>query len=104
MNYRKLSHLPEEEKTVIKQLFEDFVGFFPDIPGETIAAHDDNDVGDAHIIKQHLYEMNPIKLAAVGQEVEYMLQIDIIEQTQNHWSSVYVLVTKRKDMQLLVLH
>ena len=55
---------------------------FPDIPDKTIAAHDDIDVGDAHIIKQHLYQMNPTKLAAVGQEVEYMLQNDIIEQTR----------------------
>ena len=71
--------------------------FSPDIPGETIAAHDDNDVGDAHIIKQHLYKMNPTKLAAVWQEVEYTLQIDIIEQTQNHWNSLYVLVRKCND-------
>ena len=101
ISYRKLSHLPEEEKTVyvIKQLVEDFVGLFPDIPGKTIAAHDDIDidVGDAHIIKQHLNQMNPTKLAAVRQEVEYMLQNDIIKQTQNHWSSLYVLVPKRND-------
>ena len=28
---RKLNHLPEEERTVIKQLVEEFVGLFSDV-------------------------------------------------------------------------
>ena len=91
---RKLNHLPEEERTVIKQLIEEFVGLFPDVPGKTIAAHHDVDVGDAHPIKQHPYRMNPIKLAAMRQEVQYMLQNGIIEQSQSQWSSPCILVPK----------
>ena len=91
---RKLNHLPEEERTVIKQLIEEFVCLFPDVPGKTIAAHHDVDMGDAHPIKQHPYRMNPIKLAAMRQEVEYMLQNGIIEQSQSQWSSPCILVPK----------
>ena len=91
---RKLNHLPEEERIVIKQLVEEFVCLFPDVSGRTIAAHHDVDVGDAHPIKQHPYQMNPIKLAAMRQEVEHMLQNGIIEQSQSQWSSPCILVPK----------
>ena len=91
---KKLSHLPGEEKTVIKQLVEEFTDLFPDVPGKTIAAHHDVDVGDACPIKQHPYRTNPTKLAAMRQEVEYMLQNGIIEQSHSQWSSPCVLVPK----------
>ena len=38
--------------------------------------------------------MNPIKLTAMRQEVEYMLQNGIIKQSQSQWSSPCVLVPK----------
>ena len=91
---RKLNHLPEGERTVIKQLVEEFVGLFPDVPGKTIAAQHDVNVGNAHPIKQHPYQINPIKLAAMRQEEKYMLQNGIIEQSQSQWSSPCILVPK----------
>ena len=50
---RKLNLLPEEERAVIKQIVEEFVNLFPDVPGRTIAAHYDVEVGDTYPIKQH---------------------------------------------------
>ena len=91
---KKLNHLPERERTVIKQLIEEFVGLFPDALGKTIAANHDVDVGDAHPIKQHPCRMNPIKLAALRQEVKYVLQNGIIKQSQSQWSSPSILVPK----------
>ena len=91
---RKLNYLPEEERAVIKQIVEEFVDLFPDVPGRTIAGHHDVEVGDAYPIKQYPYWMNPIKLTAMRQEVEYMLQNDIIKQSQSQWSSPCVLVPK----------
>ena len=38
--------------------------------------------------------MNPIKLVAMRQEVQYMLQNGIIKQSQSQWSSPYILVPK----------
>ena len=68
---------------------------FPDIPGRTIAGcHHDVEVGDTYPIKKHPYWMNPIKLTAMRQEVEYMLQNGIIEQSQSQWSSPCGLVPK----------
>ena len=76
---------------MIKQFVEEFVGLFPNVLGKTIA---DVDIRDAHPIKQHPYQMNPIKLAAMRQELKYMLQNGIIEQNQSQWSSPYILVPK----------
>ena len=91
---RKLNHLPEEERAIIKQIVEEFIDLFPDISGRTIAAHHDVEVGDDYPIKQHPYQMNPIKLTAMRQEVEYILQNGIIKQSQSQWSSPCVLVPK----------
>ena len=50
-----LSHLLEKERGVIKELVEEFSDLFPDIPGRTVAAPHDVDVGTTHPVKQHLY-------------------------------------------------
>jgi len=76
----KLSHLLEKEKNVIKLLVEEFFDLFPDVLGKTTAACHELDVGAAHPIKQHPYRMNPTKLAAMRQEVEYILQHGIKSQ------------------------
>ena len=47
----------------------------------------DVDVGNAHLIKQHPYRVNPIKLEKLRQEVQYMLDKDIIEPSQSNWGS-----------------
>jgi len=90
----KLSHLLEKERGVIKILAEEFSDLFPDFPGRTVAASHDVDVGTARPVKQHPYRMNPTKLEALRQEVEYMLRNGIIEQSHSQWSSPCILVPK----------
>jgi len=82
----KLSHLPAKEKGVIKQLVEEFSDMFPDVPGRTITPCHDVDVGTTRPVKQHPYQMNPTKLEALRQEVDYMLRNGIIEQSHSQRS------------------
>ena len=90
----KLSHLPKEEKDAIVELVHKFALLFPDVPGKTICACHDVDVGDARPIKQHAYRVNPTKLAALRKEVQYMLHNGIVKPSQSQWSSPCVLVPK----------
>ena len=70
----KLNHLPVQEKEMLKELLGEFATLFPDVPGKTIVAVHDIDVGNAPPIKQHPYRVNPVKLRLMRNEVEYMLK------------------------------
>ena len=72
----------------------EFVQLFPDAPGRTTAAIHDVDVGEAIPIKQHAYQVNPVKREYICKEVEYMLKNRIVEPSQSQWSSPCVLVPK----------
>ena len=91
---KKLSHLPEQEKMLIKSLLMKFVVLFPDVPGKTTLTSLDVDTGNVLPIKQHPYRVNPVKLMHMRNEVEYMLQNGLIEPSQSQWSSPCVLVPK----------
>ena len=70
---QKLQHLPEQEKTLIKELLGGFAALFPDVPGKTVLAFHDVDTGNALPVKQHPYKINPVKLMYMRREIEYML-------------------------------
>ena len=91
---QKLQHLPEQEKTLIKELLGEFAALFPDVPGKTVLAFHDVDTGNGLLVKQHPYRINPVKLMYMRSEIEYMLQNGIIEPSQSQWSSPCVLVPK----------
>ena len=59
-----------------------------------MAALHDNEVGDARLIKQYPYHLNPIKLQHLKTEIKYMLDNDIIELSSGEWSSPCILVPK----------
>ena len=54
----------------------------------------DVDVGQAQLIKQHPYRVNPVKLKAICDEVKYMLKNGIIEPSSSQWSLPCILVLK----------
>ena len=82
----KLSHLPKEEKNAIVELVHKFTVLFLDVPGKTICACHDVDIGDAQPIKQHAYKVNSTKLAALRKEVQYMLHNGVVKPSQSQWS------------------
>ena len=51
-------------------------------------------VGDSAPIKQHPYSLSPMKRELLAKKVQYMLQNDIIEESQSNWSSPCILVSK----------
>ena len=89
-----LQHLSDPRKDVIKGILQEFIQLFPDVPGRTIAAIHDVDIGGVMPIKQHTYRVNPAKRECIHKEVEYMLQSRIVEPSQSWWSSPCVLVPK----------
>ena len=54
----------------------------------------DVEIGDALPIKQHPYRVNPLKLDAMREEINYMLENDIIEPSNSDFSSPSMLVSK----------
>ncbi|XP_006813838.1 uncharacterized protein LOC100371911 [Saccoglossus kowalevskii] len=89
-----LSYLPESQRESFCELIFEFQHLCSDELGRTTLAWHDVDVGKAIPIKQAPYRLNPVKLAKVRKEVQYMLQHDIIEPSQSSWSSPIVLIPK----------
>ena len=52
------------------------------------------DVGDSTLIKQHPYKVSPMKRELLDKEIQYILENDIIEESQSNWSSPCILVPK----------
>ena len=75
-------------------MIREFSSLFLDIPGRTQVVYHDVEVGQAQLIKQHSYRVNPLKLQVIHKEVEYMLRNGIIEPSNSQWSSPCVLVPK----------
>ena len=90
----KLSHLTSTERMEMGQLLKEFQQVFGDVPKCTTCICHDVDVGEASPIKQHPYQVNPMKLEQMRKEVDYMLKNKIIEPSSSSWSSPCVLVPK----------
>ena len=90
----KLNHVLPDKRIPLIELLLKYKSVFPDVPNRTNVLMHDLDVGSVCAIKQHLYWVNPIKLEKLRQEVQYMLDKDIIEQSQSSWACPCVLVPK----------
>ena len=51
--------------------------------GQTTTAVHDMEVGDAMPIKQHIYQVNPVKHECIHKEVEYILQNGLVKLSQS---------------------
>ena len=90
----KLSHLPLVQRKELAEVITQYREVFPDVPSKTNLIEHDVDVGDSAPIKQHPYRVNPMKKELLDKEVQYMLENDIIEESQSNWSSPCILVPK----------
>ena len=64
----KLAHLPVRERTEVVKLIQEFTLLFTDTLGKTTAMMHDVDIGEASPCKQHLYQLNPLKLQHLQSE------------------------------------
>ena len=90
----KLSHLPSVQRKELAEVITQYREVFPDVPSNTNLIEHDVDVGDSAPIKQHPYRVSPMKKELLDKEVQYMLENDIIEESQSNWSSPCILVPK----------
>ena len=90
----KLSHLPLVQRKELAEVITQYREVFPDVPSKTNLIEHDVDVGDSAPIKQHPYRVSPKKKELLDKEVQYMLENDIIEESQSNWSSPCILVPK----------
>ena len=90
----KLNHLPPDKWIPPIELLLKYKSVFPDVPNRTNVLMHAMDVDNVCRIKQHLYQVNPINLKNLRQEVQYMLDKDIIEPSQSIWASPCVLIPK----------
>ena len=90
----KLSHLPLDQRKELAEVITQYREVFPDVPSKTNLIEHDVDVGDSAPIKQHPYRVSPMKKELLDKEVKYMLENDIIEESQSNWSSPCILVPK----------
>ena len=82
----KLSHLPSVQRKELAEVITQYREVFPDVPSKTNLIEHDVDVGDSAPIKQHPYRVSPMKKELLDKEVRYMLENDIIEESQSNWS------------------
>ena len=90
----KLSHLPLVQRKELAEVITQYREAFPNVPSKTNLIEHDVDVGDSAPIKQHPYRVSPMKKELLDKEVQYMLENDIIEESQSNWSSPCILVPK----------
>ena len=90
----KLSHLPSVQRKELAEVITQYREVFPDVPSKTNLIEHDVDVGDSAPIKQHPCRVSPMKKELLDKEVQYMLENDIIEESQSNWSSPCILVPK----------
>ena len=90
----KLSHLPLVQRKELAEVFTQYREVFPDVPNKTNLIEHDVDVGYSAPIKQHPYRVSLMKRESLDKEVQYMLENDIIEESQSNWSSPCILVPK----------
>ena len=90
----KLSHLPSVQRKKLAEVITQYREVFPDVPSKTNVIEHDVDVGDSAPIKQHPCRVSPMKKELLDKEVQYMLENDIIEESQSNWSSPCILVPK----------
>ena len=87
----KLSQLQQQQ---VPSLLLEFVNLFSNRLGRTSCVYHDVEVMGATPIKQHPYQVNPVKLQFLRKEFDYMLGNGIIQLSSSEWSSPCVLVPK----------
>ena len=90
-----MSHLSSGKRLELKQLILKYEHLFPDIPSKTDKIYHDVELIDgSKPVKHEPYRMNPAKQQILREEVQYLLDNDFIEASQNKWSSPCILVPK----------
>ena len=93
---QNLLHLCTTKREQLKELINENIHLFPNIPTRTNKIFHDVGVGDAIPVKQYQYRMNPFRKEYLQKEVKYLLENDFIEPSKNGWRSPCVVQDKTR--------
>lgn len=101
-SYDKLN---ESQKAIADNIIEQFkeISFERKGLGQTTLITHRIDTGDAQPIRQRYYRMSPEKQRILGEQVEEMLALDVVEPCESAWSSPVLLVSKKNGKPRLCL-
>ena len=91
----KLDHLPPHERVELETLLETYSDIFSDVPGRTtLCKHAIVFKPDTPPIRLHPYRVNPVKAELIRKELDLMLELGVIEESNSVFASPIVLVPK----------
>ena len=90
-----LSHLEPERREQLQQLLSSFTDIFQDRPGRTsLCSHSIELQPDTKPIRLSPYRVNPHKAELIRRELDLMIDMGVIEESNSPWASPVVLVPK----------
>ena len=85
----KLAYFPLRKRDNLKSLLMEYKDLFSNAHRHTNTAVHDVMLTNDRSIKQHPHCLNPRKLKILKGEIEYMLNLRIIESSQSKWPTMY---------------
>jgi hypothetical protein len=90
-----LSHIEDPNRAELQQLLSSYSDIFNDVPGKTtLCSHKIEIKPGARPIKLAPYRANPEKADQIRKELDQMIKMGVIEESNSPWSSPVVLIPK----------
>ena len=90
-----LSSLPPEQQSELIQILEEFADVFSDVPGRTnLTVHHIKLLPNTRPIRCTPYRLHPKKHEFLRKELDNLLQLGIIDESDGPWASLIVIVPK----------
>ena len=91
-----LDHLDVEQRRQLSTLLVEFRDVFDDVPGKTtLVEHQIQLKPGSKSVRQVPYRLHPEKLRMVNQEIDELLKLGIIEESDSPWAAPILVVPKQ---------
>ena len=91
--YFKLDHLPPKERHELNSLLTSFADIFSDVPGKTtVCKHSIVLKPNSRPVRLHPYRINPEKAELMRKELDLMLKLGVIEESNCEYASPVVMI------------
>ena len=90
-----MDHLPERDRAQLKSLLTQYADIFSDLPGKTdLCTHSIEIKSGTRPIRLSPYRVNPEKSEQIRKELDLMIKMGVIEESNSPWASPVVLIPK----------
>ena len=90
-----LDHLPDRDRTQLQSLLSQYADIFSDLPGKTdLCTHHIEVKPGTRPIRLSPYRVNPEKAEQIRKELDLMIKMGVIEESNSSWASPVVLIPK----------